>query len=90
MLYKILSKKVREDISIDNPNILGFDQSSSEDESDEYEGVIEEPSAKKIKVDLDLAEPDELISEEKENLVSDKVIRRNENKVNGTLQSNFT
>ena len=90
MLYKILSKKVREDISIDNPNILGFDQSSSEDESDEYEGVIEEPSAKKIKVDLDLAEPDELVSEEKENLVSDKVIRRNENKVNGTLQSNFT
>ena len=82
LLYEILFEKVREDISIDNPNILGFDQSSSEDESDEYEGVIEEPSAKKIKVDLDLAETDELKSEEKENLVSDKVIRRNENKVN--------
>ena len=75
-------QKVRVDISIDDPNVLGFEQSSSEDESDEYEGVIEEKSAKKIKVDLDLAETDELESEEKENLVSDKVIKRNENKVN--------
>ena len=51
-------KKVREEIGIDDPNVLGFEQSSSEDEDSDGDDDVEEKSDEKENLDVEKPLPE--------------------------------
>ena len=68
-------KKIREEILIDDPNVLGFEQSSSEDESEDDKDIAEQ-NVDSDKSELILNERGSTLkSDEKENLVETTIIK---------------